>query len=109
VTRWSKRYDWGDGPDSDAPESFFFLVARAVAKAFDITLPEDLKLTAERAIKIQRDASEAMKAAQDAELAARARQRLGDLAVRLKAAAPPAAPQPARHHLGIILRKRPLR
>ena len=84
ATRWRKTYE-GDGPDIDAPESFFFRLARGLADAFGRALPKDLKLAGQRASKIQYGVmSPAMKAAQAAELAARGRQRLGDLAVRLK-------------------------
>ena len=84
ATRWRKTYE-GDGPDVDAPESFFFRLARGLADAFGRALPKDLKLAGQRASKIQYGVmSPAMKAAQAAELAARGRQRLGDLAVRLK-------------------------
>jgi hypothetical protein len=68
VTRWSKRYDRGDGPENDAPESFYFKLAHKIAGIFGIPLPEDLKPVDERAAKIQYGMSEAMKAAQDAEL-----------------------------------------
>jgi hypothetical protein len=79
ATRWRKTYE-GDGPDIDAPESFFFRLARGLAAAFDMPLPKDLKLAGQRASKIQYGVmSPAMKAAQSAELAARGRQRLGDL------------------------------
>ena len=47
--RWSKRYDDGDGPSPDAPESFLFRLAREVADDFGMTLPRDLKLPARRA------------------------------------------------------------
>ena len=84
ATRWRKTYE-GDCPDIDAPESFFFRLARGLADAFGRALPKDLKLAGQRASKIQYGVmSPAMKAAQAAELAARGRQRLGDLAVRLK-------------------------
>jgi hypothetical protein len=75
--RWRKTYDGDSGPDLDAPESFFFRLARELADAFGRTLPKDLKLAGQRASKIQYGVmSPAMKAAQDAELAARRRRRL---------------------------------
>ena len=78
ATRWRKTYE-GDGPDIDAPESFFFRLARELADVFGIALPKDLKLPGMRAAQHQYGVmSPAMKAAQDAELAAR-RQRLGEL------------------------------
>ena len=71
--RWRKTYE-GDGPDIDAPESFFFRLARGLADAFGRALPKDLKLAGQRASKIQYGVMfPAMKAAQDAELAARRR------------------------------------
>jgi hypothetical protein len=71
VKRWSKRYDRGDGPDFDAPESFFFRFARQLGDALRIPLPQDLKLSAKRAAQHQYGVmSPAMKRAQDAELAA---------------------------------------
>ena len=71
ATRWRKTYE-GDGPDIDAPESFFFRLARGLADAFGRALPKDLKLAGQRASKIQYGVLfPAMKAAQDAELAAR--------------------------------------
>jgi hypothetical protein len=71
ATRWRKTYE-GDGPDIDAPESFFFRLARGLADAFGRALPKDLKLAGQRASKIQYGVMfPAMKAAQDAELAAR--------------------------------------
>jgi hypothetical protein len=88
VTRWRKRYDRGDGPDIDAPESFFFRLAREIADAFGIALPQDLKLPGKRAAQHQYGVmSPAMKAAQKAELSAR-RRRLSRLVLRLKRAAP---------------------
>ena len=88
ATRWRKTYE-GDGPDIDAPESFFFRLARELANVFGITLPKDLKLPGMRAAQHQYGVmSPAMKAAQDAELVARGRQRLDGLVVRLQAAAP---------------------
>jgi len=88
ATRWRKTYE-GDGPDIDAPESFFFRLARELANVFGITLPKDLKLPGMRAAQHQYEVmSPAMKAAQDAELVARGRQRLDGLVVRLQAAAP---------------------
>ena len=50
VKRWRKTYE-GDGPDIDAPESFFFRLARALGDVFGIPLPKDLKLAGERASK----------------------------------------------------------
>ena len=86
ATRWRKTYE-GDGPDIDAPESFFFRLARELANVFGITLPKDLKLPGMRAAQHQYEVmSPAMKAAQDAELVARGRQRLDGLVVRLQAA-----------------------
>ena len=77
ATRWRKTYE-GDGPDIDAPESLFFRLARELADAFGRTLPKDLKLAGQRASKIQYGVmSPAMKAAQDAELAARQRRLAG--------------------------------
>ena len=74
--RWRKRYDDGDGPSVDAPESFFFRLAREVAEVSGMALPQDLKLPGKRAAQHQYGVmSPAMKAAQKAELAAR-RQRL---------------------------------
>ena len=73
ATRWRKTYE-GDGPDIDAPESFFFRLARGLADAFGRALPKDLKLAGQRASKIQYGVMfPAMKAAQAAELAARGR------------------------------------
>jgi hypothetical protein len=87
ATRWRKTYE-GDGPDIDAPESFFFRLARELANVFGITLPKDLKLPGMRAAQHQYEVMlPAMKAAQDAELLARGRQRLDGLVVRLQAAA----------------------
>jgi hypothetical protein len=87
-TRWRKRYDDGDGPSDDAPESLFFRLARAVADASDMALPQDLKLPGNRAAQHRYGLmSPAMEAAQRSELAAR-RQRLSSLERRLKAAAP---------------------
>ena len=81
VKRWRKKYDGSSG------ESFFFRLAREVADACGLTLPRDLKLAGQRAAQIQYDVmSPAMEAWQVAELAARGRQCLGDLVVRLKAA-----------------------
>jgi hypothetical protein len=51
--RWRKRYDRGDGPDPDAPESLFFRIARAIADVAGIPLPKDLKLTGQRAAQHQ--------------------------------------------------------
>ena len=52
ATRWRKTYE-GDGPDIDAPESFFFRLARELANVFGITLPKDLKLPGMRAAQHQ--------------------------------------------------------
>jgi hypothetical protein len=80
--RWRKRYDKGGG------ESFFFRLAREVARVSDIALPKDLKLPGKRAARIQYGVmSPAMEAAQKAELAER-RQRLSELGRRLKSVAP---------------------
>ena len=77
ATRWRKTYE-GDGPDIDARESFFFRLARGLADAFGGALPKDLKLAGQRASKIQYGVMfPAMKAAQDAELAARRRRLAG--------------------------------
>jgi len=86
--RWRKRYDAGDGPSVDAPESFFFRLAREVANVSGIVLPRDLKLPGKRASQHQYGMmSRSMKAAQQAELAVR-RQRLSMLGRRLKSVAP---------------------
>jgi len=86
--RWRKRYDDGDGPSVDAPESFFFRLAREVADVCGMTLPQDLKLPGKRAAQHQYGVmSPAMKAAQKVELAAR-RERLSKLGRRLKSVAP---------------------
>jgi hypothetical protein len=70
TARWRKRYDRGDGPDPDAPESFFFRLCRDLADAFHMPLPQDLKLPSKRAAQhVYGAMSPAMKAAQDAELA----------------------------------------
>jgi hypothetical protein len=70
--RWRKRYDDGDRPSDDAPESFFFRFAREVADVSGIALPQDLKLPGQRAAQHQYGVlSPTMKAAQEAELAAR--------------------------------------
>ena len=69
--RWRKRYDKGDGPDPDAPESFFFRMARAIAEVCGVALPKDLKLPGKRAAQHQYVMSPAMKTAQKAELEAR--------------------------------------
>jgi hypothetical protein len=83
ATRWRKTYDGDGGPDTDAPESFYFRLIRALGAVFDIPIPKDLMVATERASEIQYVMSSAMKAWQDAELAAQARQRLDQLAVRL--------------------------
>jgi hypothetical protein len=86
--RWRKRYDDGDGPGVDAPESFFFRLAREVAEVCGMALPQDLKLTGQRAVKIQYGAiSPAMKTAQEVELEER-RQRLSKRRRRRKSVAP---------------------
>jgi hypothetical protein len=69
--RWRKRYDDGDGPSDDAPESFLFRLSREVAEVSGITLPRDLKLPGKRASQHKYGImSPSMKAAQDQELAA---------------------------------------
>jgi hypothetical protein len=86
--RWRKRYDDGDKPSVDAPESFFFRLAREVADVSGMTLPKDLKLPGKRAAQHQYGMmSPAMKAAQEVELATR-RERLSKLGLRLKSVAP---------------------
>jgi hypothetical protein len=86
--RWRKRYDDGDKPSVDAPESFFFRLAREVADVSGMTLPKDLKLPGKRAAQHQYGMmSPAMKRAQEVELAAR-RERLSKLGLRLKSVAP---------------------
>jgi hypothetical protein len=88
ATRWRKKYEGDGGPDVDAPESFFFRLARELGDAFGRPLPKDLKLAGKRASEIQYGVmSPAMKAEQDALLLAAGRQRLVDLVVRLKACA----------------------
>jgi hypothetical protein len=88
ATRWRKRYDDGDGPSDDAPESLFFRLAREVADVSGIALPQDLKLPGNRAAHHQYGVmSPAMESAQRSELAAR-RQRLSNLERRLRAGAP---------------------
>lgn len=88
ATRWRKRYDSGDGPDLEAPESFLFKLARELAEVAGIPLPQDLKLPSARASRHQYGMmSPAMDAAQEAELA-EWRERLAKLARRLRAAAP---------------------
>lgn len=70
--RWRKRYDDGDGPSNDAPESFFFRLAREVADVSGMALPQDLKLAGKRAMQHQYGTmSPAMKAAQEVALAER--------------------------------------
>jgi hypothetical protein len=87
ATRWRKTYE-GDHPDRNAPESLFFRLARALADAFGISLPKDLKLAGQRASKIKYgEMSPAMEAAQAAELVARARRRFDGLVLRLKTCA----------------------
>lgn len=86
--RWRKRYDDGDGASDDAPESFFFRLAREVADVCSMTLPQDLKLPGKRAAQIQHGVmSPAMKAAQEIELEAR-RRRLSRRPRRRKSVAP---------------------
>jgi hypothetical protein len=86
--RWRKRYDDGDKPSDDAPESFFFRLAREVADVSGMSLPKDLKLPGRRAAQHQYGAmSPAMQKAQAVELAER-RQRLSKLEQRLKSTAP---------------------
>lgn len=86
--RWRKRYDDGDKPSVDAPESFFFRLAREVAAVSGMPLPQDLKLPGKRAGQHQYGVmSPAMKAAQEVELTAR-RQRLTKLRRRRKSVAP---------------------
>ena len=78
VKRWRKTYEGDGGPDPDAPESFFFQLIRALGDSFSIPIPRDLKLAGKRASKIEYEKmSPIMQAAQDAELRARTRQRLG--------------------------------
>jgi hypothetical protein len=87
--RWRKRYDDGDGPSVDAPESLFFRLARELADVSGMALPRDLKLPGKRAAQHQYGVmSPTMKAAQEVELAAR-QQRLSSLVARLKAVGPP--------------------
>jgi hypothetical protein len=87
AARWRKTYDGDGGPDPDAPESFYFRLVRALGDDFGIPIPKDLMLATKRASEIQYEMSPALKAAQDAELAARGRQRLDGLAARLKTCA----------------------
>jgi hypothetical protein len=75
ATRWRKTYE-GDGPDTDAPESFFFRLARGLAAACGGALPKDLKLAGQRASKIQYGAMSPAMMATQAKLAA-ARRHLG--------------------------------
>lgn len=78
--RWRKRYDDGDGPSDDAPESFFFRLAREVADVSGMASPRDLKLPGKRAAKHQYGMmSPAMKAAQEAQLETQQQQRGADL------------------------------
>ena len=71
VSRWRKRYDRGDGPEDEAPESFYFRFARDLADAFGVTLPKDLKLPAKRAAQHQYGVMPpGMQAAQEAALGA---------------------------------------
>jgi hypothetical protein len=82
VTRWRKRYDLGDGPDIQAPESFYFRLSRELAEAFGMALPQDLKLPGRRAAQHQYGVmSPAMKAAQEAEQTSQ-RQGTGDATAR---------------------------
>lgn len=79
VKRWQK-HDCGGG------ESLYYQLAHALGDAFGLHLPQYLKPLALRAAQIQYGVmSPAMKAAQDAELLAAGRLRLGGLAGRLKA------------------------
>jgi hypothetical protein len=65
VKRWRKQYDNGGG------ESFFFRLAREIARVGGIALPKDLKLSGKRAAQHQYGVmSRTMKAWQDAEAAA---------------------------------------
>jgi hypothetical protein len=87
--RWRKRYDQGDKPSDDAPESLFFRLAREIAHVSGLALPRDLKLPGKRAAQHQYGVmSPTMKAAQEAEVAAQQRQRLTKLGLRLKAVSP---------------------
>ncbi len=86
--RWRKRYDDGDRPSVNAPESFFFRLAREVADVAGIALPQDLKLPGKRAAQHQYGVmSPAMRAAQEAELGAR-QQRVSKRQPRRKPVAP---------------------
>ena len=86
--RWRKRYDQGDKPSDDAPESLFFRLAREIAHVSGLALPRDLKLPGKRAAQHQYGVmSPTMKAAQEAEVAAQ-RQRLSKLGLRLKTVSP---------------------
>lgn len=86
--RWRKRYDDGEGPTDDAPESFFFRLAREVADVCGMALPQDLKLLGKRAAQHQYGAmSPVMKKAQEVELATR-QQRLSKRRRRRKSVAP---------------------
>jgi hypothetical protein len=87
ATRWRKTYDRGDGPDIRAPQSFHFQLIRALGNEFGIPIPKDLMRPTGRASEIRYVMSPAMRAWQDAELVARARRHLDDLAVRLKTCA----------------------
>jgi hypothetical protein len=79
ATRWRKTYEGDGGPDPDAPESFFFQLIRALGDSFGMLIPRDLKLAGKRASEIEYEKmSRSMQAAQNAELRARVRQRLGD-------------------------------
>jgi hypothetical protein len=80
--RWRKQYDNGGS------ESFFFRLAREVADVSGMAPPRYLKLPGKRAAKHQYGMmTPAMKAAQEAELAAR-RQRLSKPLRRLKSVDP---------------------
>ena len=86
--RWRKRYDDGDGPSVDAPESLFFRLARELADVSGMALPRDLKLPGKRAAQHQYGVmSPTMKAAQQVEVAVQ-RQHLSKLGLRLKAVSP---------------------
>jgi integrase len=74
--RWRKRYDRGDEPTANAPESLFFRLAREVAEVCGIVLPMDLKLLSQRAWQHQYGVmSAAMAVAQNAELAEKRKHR----------------------------------
>lgn len=104
ATRWRKRYDDGDGISADAPESFFFRLAREIADVSGMALPQDLKLPGQRAAQHQYGVmSPTMKAAQGAEMALQ-RQETGKATTRRKSAvqktktAKRRRPVPSRQH-----------